>query len=147
MFHAKVQRAAKTQGKPLRLYCCVFARNAVRPDISCYIENKLKTMGFDQYHEPPQELSQEVRTFARIIKSLIEEAEAIDWYEQRLSVEKDKEAKKIMEHTQKEEFIHFAMDLEFLLRKKATWRKIMRNVLFKEGDIVENGEKAEDAVE
>ena len=104
-------------------------------------------MGFDQYHEPPQELSQEVRTFARIIKSLIEEAEAIDWYEQRLSVEKDKEAIKIMEHTQKEEFIHFAMDLEFLLRKKATWRKIMKNVLFKEGDIVENGEKAEDAVE
>ena len=104
-------------------------------------------MGFDQYHEPPQELSQEVRTFARIIKSLIEEAEAIDWYEQRLSVEKDKEAKKIMEHTQKEEFIHFAMDLEFLLRKKATWRKIMKNVLFKEGDIVENGEKAEEAVE
>jgi len=104
-------------------------------------------MGFDQYHEPPQELPQEVRTFARIIKSLIEEAEAIDWYEQRLSVEKDKEAKKIMEHTQKEEFIHFAMDLEFLLRKKATWRKIMKNVLFKEGDIVENGEKAEEAVE
>ena len=58
-------------------------------------------MGFDQYHEPPQELPQEVRTFARMIKSLIEEAEAIDWYEQRLSVEKDKEAKKIMEHTQK----------------------------------------------
>src|SRR5688572_13153237 len=104
-------------------------------------------MGFDQYHEPPQELSQEVRTFARIIKSLIEEAEAIDWYEQRLSVEKDKEAKKIMEHTQKEEFIHFAMDLEFLLRKKSTWKKIMKNVLFKEGDIVENGEKAEEAVE
>ena len=39
------------------------------------------------------------------------------------------------------------MDLEFLLRKKATWRKIMKNVLFKEGDIVENGEKAEEAVE
>jgi hypothetical protein len=104
-------------------------------------------MGFDQYHEPPQELPQRVRTFARMIKSLIEEAEAIDWYEQRLSVEKDKEAKKIMEHTQKEEFIHFAMDLEFLLRKKETWRTIMKNVLFKTGDIVKNGEKAEDKVE
>lgn len=63
-------------------------------------------MGFDQYHEPPAELSQETRTFARMIKSLIEEAEAIDWYEQRISVEKDKEAKAIMENTQKEEFIH-----------------------------------------
>src|SRR4051794_3826656 len=104
-------------------------------------------MGFDQYHEPASELPQEVRTFARMVKSLIEEAEAIDWYEQRMSVEKDAEAKKIMEHTQQEEFIHFAMDLEFLLRKKAKWNKIMKNVLFKSGDIVENGEKAEDAVE
>jgi uncharacterized protein len=104
-------------------------------------------MGFDQYHEPPEELSQEVRTFARMIKSLIEEAEAIDWYEQRIAVEKDKEAKKIMENTQKEEFIHFSMDLEFLLRKKKIWRTIMKNVLFKPGDIIENGEKAEHAVE
>lgn len=104
-------------------------------------------MGFDQYHEPPEELSQEVRTFARMIKSMIEEAEAIDWYEQRISVEKDKEAKKIMQNAQKEEFIHFSMDLEFLLRKKEVWRTIAKNVLFKTGDIVENGEKAEDAVE
>lgn len=104
-------------------------------------------MGFDQYHEPPQELPQEVRTFARMIRSLIEEAEAIDWYEQRISVEKDKDARKIMEHTQQEEFIHFAMDLEFLLRKKKKWKIIMQNVLFREGDIIENGERAEDAVE
>jgi hypothetical protein len=112
---------------------------------SRYLQEKI--MGFDQYHEPADELSQEVRTFARMIKSLIEEAEAIDWYEQRISVEKDKDAKKIMENTQKEEFIHFAMDLEFLLRKKKKWNIIMKNVLFKPGDIVENGEKAEDAVE
>ena len=104
-------------------------------------------MGFDQYHEPPSELSEETRTFARMIKSLIEEAEAIDWYEQRISVEKDKEAKAIMENTQKEEFIHFAMDLEFLLRKKSKWNIIMKNVLFKAGDIIENGEKAEHEVE
>lgn len=104
-------------------------------------------MGFDQYHEPAGELSQEVRTFARMIRSLIEEAEAIDWYEQRISVEKDADAKKIMEHTQQEEFIHFAMDLEFLIRKKKTWRTIMKNVLFKPGDIIENAEKAENEVE
>ena len=104
-------------------------------------------MGFDQYHEPPEELSSAVRTFARMIKSLTEEAEAIGWYEQRISLEKDKMAKKIMQHTQQEEFIHFAMDLEFLLRKKPKWNIIMKNVLFKKGDIVENGEKGEDAVE
>ncbi|MCH5685808.1 hypothetical protein LWM68_17065 [Niabella sp. W65] len=52
-----------------------------------------------------------------------------------------------MKQAQKEEFIHFAMDLEFLLRKKEDWRIIMKNVLFKPGDIVENGEKAEEKVE
>jgi hypothetical protein len=49
-------------------------------------------MGVDQYHEPPGELAEEVRTFARMITSLIEEAEAIGWYAQRLSVEADAEA-------------------------------------------------------
>lgn len=104
-------------------------------------------MGFDQYHEPPEELSAATRTFARMIKSLIEEAEAIGWYEQRIAVEKDEEAKKIMNNAQKEEFIHFAMDLEFLLRKKKKWRTVIKNVIFKEGDIVENAEKAEEEIE
>jgi hypothetical protein len=70
-------------------------------------------MGFDQYHEPPQELSEKIRTFARMIASLIEEAEAIGWYEQRMSVENDKEARAIMANAQKEEFKHFGMNLEF----------------------------------
>ena len=104
-------------------------------------------MPTEQYHEPPEELSQKTRTFARMIQSLIEEADAINWYEQRISVEKDKDAKAIMEHAQNEEFIHFTMDLEFLARKKDKWRTILKNVLFKSGDIVENAEKAEDKIE
>ena len=76
-------------------------------------------MGFDQYHEPPGELSAKTRTFARMITSLIEEAEAIGWYEQRLALEKDREAKAIMRNAQHEEFKHFGMDLEFLLRRNA----------------------------
>ena len=100
-------------------------------------------MGFDQYHEPANELSEETRTFARMIASLGEEAEAINWYEQRISVEKDKEAKAIMENAQAEEFKHFGMDLEFLLRKKPVWRKTLEGSLFKPGDIVERGEEAE----
>jgi hypothetical protein len=75
-------------------------------------------MSFDQYHEPANELSAETRTFARMIVSLTEEAEAINWYEQRISVEPDKAAKAIMQNAQQEEFKHFGMDLEFLLRKK-----------------------------
>jgi hypothetical protein len=105
------------------------------------------SMPFDQYHEPPEELSQETRTFARMCLSLIEEAQAIDWYEQRMSVEKNKDAKAIMANAQKEEFKHFAMDLEFLMRQKAEWREVCERVLFKQGDIVELGEEAEEAVD
>ena len=100
-------------------------------------------MGFQQYHEPANELSQETRTFARMIASLIEEAEAINWYEQRLSVEKDPDAKAIMADAQGEEFKHFGMDLEFLLRRKPKWKGILQEILFQEGDIVKRGEQAE----
>jgi hypothetical protein len=102
-------------------------------------------MGFDQYHEPAEELSAETRTFARMIASLTEEAEAIGWYEQRMSLEPDAQAKAIMENAQGEEFKHFGMDLEFLLRRTPKWRIALREVLFTEGDIVELGEAAEDA--
>jgi hypothetical protein len=104
-------------------------------------------MGFEQYHEPADELSHETRTFARIIVSLTEEAEAINWYQQRISLEKDDEAKKIMENSQQEEFKHFGMDLEFLLRRTPKWRVALQNILFKDGDIVENAEKGESAEE
>jgi uncharacterized protein len=100
-------------------------------------------MGFDQYHEPPEELSAETRTFARLCASLEEECQAIGWYQQRLSVEPDPEAKAIMSDAQGEEFKHFAMDLEFLLRRTPRWREICEGVLFKDGDIVEHGEAAE----
>jgi uncharacterized protein len=100
-------------------------------------------MPFEQYHEPADELSDEVRTFARMIMSLIEEADAIDWYEQRMSVEKDAQARAIMANAQEEEFKHFGMDLEFLLRRKPKWRIALQGILFKEGDIVEHAEKAE----
>lgn len=101
-------------------------------------------MAFDQYHEPPEELSDETRTFARMIVSLTEEAEAINWYEQRISVEKNKDAAAIMKNAQKEEFKHFGMDLEFLLRQKPLWRTILQGILFKEGSIIDNGDEAEE---
>jgi hypothetical protein len=100
-------------------------------------------MGFDQYHEPPGELPPETRTFARLCASLTEEADAIGWYEQRLAVEADPEARAIMRDAQGEEFKHFSMDLEFLLRQTPDWREIAEGVLFQPGDIVEHGEKAE----
>jgi hypothetical protein len=101
-------------------------------------------MGFDQYHEPPAELPEETRTFARLCASLTEEAEAIGWYEQRIAVESDRGAVAIMRDAQGEEFKHFAMDLEFLLRRTPLWREIAAGILFQEGDIVEHGEEAEE---
>ena len=104
-------------------------------------------MPTEQYHEPVSELTEDVRTFARMAQSLIEETDAINWYEQRISVEKNVNAKAIMENAQKEEFKHFAMDLEFLLRQKEDWRKIISNVVNQSGDIVKNEEKVEKKID
>ncbi|HEY8859762.1 MAG TPA: hypothetical protein VIM27_09935 [Gaiellales bacterium] len=102
-------------------------------------------MGTDQYHEPAAELPEETRTFARLCASLTEEAEAIGWYQQRLALEADREAQAIMRDAQGEEFKHFCMDLEFLLRRTPLWREIAVGILFQEGDIVEHGEESEEA--
>jgi uncharacterized protein len=101
-------------------------------------------MGFDQYHEPAAELPEETRTFARLCASLTEEAEAIGWYQQRLAVERDREARDVMLDAQGEEFKHFCMDLEFLLRRTPLWRDIAMGILFQQGSIVEHGEEAEE---
>ena len=103
-------------------------------------------MGTDQYHEPPGELPPAVRTFARICASLVEEAEAIGWYQQRLAIEPDGEAAAIMRQAQEEEFNHFSMDLEFLLRRTPRWREIAQRVLFQPGPITERAEAAEEEV-
>jgi len=104
-------------------------------------------MATEQYHEPPEELSKESRTFARVIASLTEEGEAIGWYAQRIALETDDQARAIMQNAQEEEFKHFGMDLEFLLRRTPKWRAALQAILFTTGDIVaagDRGEKAED---
>ena len=100
-------------------------------------------MGFDQYHEPPQELSEETRTLARMFAALTEETEAINWYQQRISLEKDQDAKAIMQDAQSEEFKHFGMDLEFLIRKIPKWQETLQPILFKTGSIVKLGKQGE----
>lgn len=99
--------------------------------------------GTDQYHEPPEELGDETRDFARIINSLIEEADAINWYQQRIEVTDDKEVADIMRHAQEEEFEHFAIDLEWLTRRMPKWREALKDILFKDGDILKNAEEHE----
>jgi hypothetical protein len=79
-----------------------------------------------------------------MVTSLQEEAEAIGWYQQRISLEKDPGARAIMANAQQEEFKHFAMALEFLTRRTPKWKVVLQDVLFKKGDIVEHGEEAEE---
>ena len=103
-------------------------------------------MPTDQYHEPPEELSEETRTFARICTSLIEEAEAISWYEQRLSLEKDAEAHAIMANAQQEEFKHFCHEPRVPPPALAEVEgSPARRCSSSPGDIVEHGEEAEEA--
>jgi hypothetical protein len=104
-------------------------------------------MGFEQYHEPAGDLSAEARTLARIFASLTEETEALNWYTQRLAVETDAEAKAIMQNSRHEEMKHFAMDLEFLIRRIPQWRETLRGVLFQPGDIVKEADVAEERSE
>ena len=79
--------------------------------------------------------------------SLTEEAEAINWYEQRLAIEADPDARKIIEDARHEEYKHFAMDFEFLLRKRPEWRAIAEGVLFRDGSITDNADAAEEGAE
>lgn len=101
-------------------------------------------MPTDQYHEPPSELPAATRTLARMFAGLQEEAEAIGWYEQRMSVEPDAQAKAIMQNAQTEEMKHFAMNLEFISRQLPAFKGILQGVLFTDDDIVQAGEEAED---
>ena len=71
----------------------------------------------EQYHEPVKELSQEARDRARAFKSLIEEIEAVDWYDQRVATEMDTELLDILIHNRNEEIEHAVMILEWIRRK------------------------------
>jgi len=92
----------------------------------------------NQYHEPYELLSDEVREITRAIKSLIEEFEAVDWYNQRADVTKDEELRKILLHNRDEELEHAAMALEWLRRKMPVLDKELKDNLFKEGKITGN---------
>ena len=87
----------------------------------------------NQYHEPPEELSDETRTFARMAQSLIEEVEAINWYEQRISVETDKQARAIMQNAQEEEFKHFGLPLLVSVSRKGFLRRLVNRRIEESG--------------
>ena len=82
------------------------------------------------YHEPIEELSDATRDMHRAIVSLMEELEAVDWYNQRADACKDPDLKAILEHNRDEEKEHAAMVLEWIRRKDPRFSKELKEYLF-----------------
>ena len=97
-----------------------------------------------EWHESYEKLSEETLNFSRAVKSLQEELEAVDWYNQRVEVTKDEQLRRILAHNRDEEVEHAMMALEYLRRTSPVFDKHMRTYLFTEGDITEIEEKAEE---
>jgi uncharacterized protein len=87
------------------------------------------------YHEPIEELSDETRDMHRAIVSLMEELEAVDWYNQRADACKDPELRAILAHNRDEEKEHAAMVLEWIRRHDPVLSKEMKEYLFSNGPI------------
>lgn len=92
-------------------------------------------MASEGYHEPLDKLSAETMDMHRAIMSLMEELEAVDWYNQRVDGASDPELKRILAHNRDEEKEHAAMVLEWIRRRDPKMDEELRETLFKEGDI------------
>jgi uncharacterized protein len=82
------------------------------------------------YHEPVDQLSQASKDMHRAIMSLMEELEAVDWYNQRMEVCQDSELRAILEHNRDEEKEHAAMVMEWIRRKDPAFDKELKDYLF-----------------
>lgn len=92
-------------------------------------------MAHEGYHEPVDRLSEKTKDFHRAIVSLVEELEAIDWYQQRIDVTADESLKKILEHNRDEEKEHAAMLVEYLRRKDPSFEKELKDYLFSDPNV------------
>jgi hypothetical protein len=104
-------------------------------------------MATDQYHEPIELLDEKTRDITRIIKSIQEEFEAVDWYNQRMSATSDDELRSILKHNRDEELEHAAMGIEWLRRQMPEFDNELQENLFKEGAIAHHEEEGEEDVE
>ena len=95
-------------------------------------------MGHEAWHEPYESLSPTTRDMHRAIVSLMEELEAVDWYQQRADVTHDAELKAVIEHNRDEEIEHASMTLEWIRRKNPVFDKELREALFKTGPITDH---------
>jgi ferritin-like protein len=95
-------------------------------------------MSNEGYHEPINELSDETRDMHRAIISLMEELEAVDWYNQRVDACKDPELKAILAHNRDEEKEHAAMVLEWIRRRDGKFEDELKDYLFTDGAITDH---------
>jgi ferritin-like protein len=96
-----------------------------------------------EWHEKYEDMSELALNFSRAVKSVQEELEAVDWYNQRAQATKDEQLRRILEHNRDEEIEHAIMGLEYLRRINPTFDKHMRTYLFTTGDITDIEEEAE----
>ena len=96
-----------------------------------------------EWHENYEAMSELALNFSRAVKSVQEELEAVDWYNQRAQATKDEALRRILEHNRDEEIEHAMMALEYLRRINPVFDKHMRTYLFSEGEIVEVEKQAE----
>jgi ferritin-like protein len=94
-------------------------------------------------HENEQSLNPEIIDRHRAIVSIMEELEAIDWYDQRVAAATDAELKQLLAHNRDEEKEHAAMVLEWLRRRDPKLNEHLRTYLFTEGSLLEIEEEAE----
>jgi len=92
-------------------------------------------MAHEGYHEPVDKLTVQTMDFHRAVVSLIEELEAVDWYNQRVDACTDPELRAILAHNRDEEIEHAAMTLEWIRRHNPVFDKELRDTLFKSGPI------------
>jgi ferritin-like protein len=90
----------------------------------------------ESYHEPFELLSDSAREIHRAICTLIEELEAVNWYNQRVDVSKDEELRSVMAHHRDEEIEHAAMALEWIRRNMPKFDAELREYLFTDGPLV-----------
>jgi hypothetical protein len=95
-------------------------------------------------HEAPEDLSSDARELHRAIVSLIEELEAIDWYQQRVEASGDAELKAVLGHNRDEEIEHACMTLEWIRRRSDTFDRNLRRILFRKGPIVQEDDEADE---
>ena len=101
-------------------------------------------MSHEGYHEPIDELSDETRDMHRAITSLMEELEAVDWYNQRMDACKDPELREILRHNRDEEKEHAAMVLEWIRCRDPHLDKELKDYLFTQKPIVQLEEEKVD---